>query len=199
MEDFNLYFSLGSDHILTWDALDHLLFITALCLRYLIRDWKKVIILVTAFTIGHSITLAAGAMGLVHFSRSWIEFLIPLTILFTATANLRQKSASQENRYLPLIYYFAVFFGLIHGLAYASSFLSLEGKENLVAHLFAFNLGIEAAQIVVVAFVLLCSFVVVQLLQMSRVGWIRIGSFLIAIVSLKMAFERWPYHNHLHT
>ncbi|PWT72686.1 MAG: HupE / UreJ protein [Bacteroidetes bacterium] len=199
MEDFNLYFRLGTDHILSWDALDHLLFITALCLRYLIRDWKKVIILVTAFTIGHSITLAAGAMGLVPFSRTWIEFLIPLTILATAIANLRQKPIPPQNRSLPLIYFFALFFGLIHGLAFASSFLSLEGKEKLVVHLFAFNLGIEVAQIFVVAIVLLCSFLVVQLLQLSRIGWIRIGSFLIVIVSLKMAFERWPYHNHLHT
>ena len=63
MQDFKLYFGLGTDHILNWEALDHILFVAALCLRYLIKDWKKVVVLVTAFTIGHSITLALSALG----------------------------------------------------------------------------------------------------------------------------------------
>jgi len=84
MQDFNLYFRLGTEHILTWEALDHILFIAALCLRYLAKDWKKVVVLVTAFTIGHSITLALSAAGLLQFPTRWIEFLIPLTIVATA-------------------------------------------------------------------------------------------------------------------
>src|SRR5580700_3490279 len=139
MTDFNLYFRLGTEHILTWEALDHILFVTALCLRYLIKDWKKVVILVTAFTIGHSVTLALSALGLVHFSTKWIEFLIPVTIVATAINNLIQKNKDvDQTTKLPLIYFFALFFGLIHGLAYANTFLSLEGSEGLVAHLLAF-------------------------------------------------------------
>ena len=110
MQDFNLYFRLGIDHILTWEALDHILFVTALCLRYLLKDWKKVIILVTAFTIGHSITLALAGLGYVHFSKTWIEFLIPLTILATAINNIFQKPADiQSPSKLPLIYFLALF------------------------------------------------------------------------------------------
>jgi len=193
MQDFTLYFKLGTEHILTWEALDHILFVSALCLRYLLNDWKKVIILVTAFTIGHSITLALSALGYVQFPTRWIEFLIPLTIVATAISNLTLKTSEvKQPSKLPVIYFFALFFGLIHGLAYANTFLSLEGKEGLVIHLLAFNLGIEVAQILVVVFVLLLSFIFVQKLNIPRPWWVRILSLLILATSLKMAFERFP-------
>ncbi|HLX90882.1 MAG TPA: HupE/UreJ family protein [Puia sp.] len=193
MGDFNLYFRLGIHHILTWEAMDHILFVTALCLRYLLKDWKKVIVMVTAFTIGHSATLALSALNLVAFPSKWIEFLIPLTILATAINNLLQKKTQLERpRRLPLIYFFALFFGLIHGLAYANTFLSLEGSEGLVLHLFAFNLGIEAAQLLVVAIVLVISFTFVSLLTLPRLLWARAASAAIIVASLKMAIERFP-------
>ncbi|HMH21623.1 MAG TPA: HupE/UreJ family protein [Puia sp.] len=193
MQEFNLYFKLGTEHILTWEALDHILFVAALCLRYQLNDWKKVIVLVTAFTIGHSMTLALSAMGLIHLPTRWIEFLIPLTIVATAVNNLGQKNAGMEHpSKLPLIYFFALFFGLIHGMAYANTFLSLEGKEGLVLHLLAFNLGIEAAQLLVVAVILLISFIFVQMVKLRRLWWVRGASALILVLSLKMAVERWP-------
>ena len=193
MQEFNLYFRLGTEHILTWEALDHILFVTALCLRYLIRDWKKVVVLVTAFTIGHSITLACSAFGLLQFPTKWIEFLIPVTIVATAINNLAQRTITVEHpSKLPLIYFFALFFGLIHGLAFANTFLSLEGKEGLIAHLLAFNIGIEVAQLIVVAIILTISFFFVQLLNMSRIWWVRITSTIILIASITMAFERFP-------
>ncbi|HEY4149490.1 MAG TPA: HupE/UreJ family protein [Chitinophagaceae bacterium] len=191
MSDFRLYFGLGTDHILTWEAMDHILFVSALCLRYLWKDWKKVTILVTAFTIGHSVTLALSALNYVSVPRNLIEFLIPLTIAATALNNLFQKQLQTPSR-LPVIYFFALFFGLIHGLAYASSFLDLEGKEGLVAHLFAFNVGIELAQLLVVAIVLFISFVVVQLCKLPRIVWLRIASLLILGASFKMAYDRFP-------
>jgi hypothetical protein len=193
MQDFNLYFRLGTKHILTWEAMDHILFVSALCLRYLLKDWKKVVVLVTAFTIGHSVTLALSALELVHFPSKWIEFLIPLTIVATAINNLLQKQLQVEHPSgIPLIYFFALFFGLIHGLAYANTFLSLEGREGLVLHLCAFNLGIEAAQLLVVAAVLSISFIFVQLLKLPRLLWMRIASSVILVASVKMAFERFP-------
>ncbi len=193
MGDFNLYFRLGTQHILTWEAMDHILFVSALCLRYLLKDWKKVVVLVTAFTIGHSATLALSALQLVHFPAKWIEFFIPLTIVATAINNLLQKKNQVEHpSKLPLIYFFALFFGLIHGLAYANTFLSLEGSEGLVLHLFAFNLGIEVAQLLVVAVVLAISFIFVQLLKLPRLWWMRIASTIILVASVKMSIERFP-------
>jgi predicted neutral ceramidase superfamily lipid hydrolase len=193
MEDFRLYFGIGIEHILNPEALDHILFVAALCLRYLMKDWKKVIVLVTAFTIGHSVTLALSALGLVHFATRWIEFLIPLTIVATALNNLAQRANRVEHpSRLPIIYFFALFFGLIHGLAFANSLLSLIGGENLVLPLLAFNLGIEAAQLVIVAAILLISFIFVQLIRIRRIWWIRGASALVLLASLKMAFDRWP-------
>jgi len=191
--DFKLYFDIGLGHILTWEAMDHILFVAALCLRYLMKDWRKVVILVTAFTLGHSITLALSAVGLVHFATRWIEFLIPLTIVATAINNLAQQPGQVEHpSRLPVIYFFALFFGLIHGLAFANSLLSLVGKEGILLPLLAFNLGIEAAQLFVVSIILMISFIFVQLMKVRRVWWVKGVSALVLLASLKMAFERWP-------
>jgi hypothetical protein len=193
MQDFKLYFQIGIEHILNPEALDHILFVAALCLRYLMKDWRKVIVLVTAFTIGHSVTLALSALGLVHFATRWIEFLIPLTIVATALNNLVQRKDRVEHPSpLPLIYFFALFFGLIHGLAFASTLVSLVGKDDLVLPLLAFNLGIEAAQLVVVAAILLISFIFVQAMKMHWIWWVRGVSALVLLASLKMAVDRWP-------
>ena len=192
MSEFNLYFKLGIEHILTWEAMDHILFVAALCLRYRWNDWKKVAILVTAFTIGHSVTLALSALQIINASISWIEFLIPLTIAFTALNNILQRKNEAPSK-IPVIYFFALFFGMIHGLAYASTFLELEGRDGLISHLFAFNLGIEAAQLLVVAIVLLISFIFADLLKIPRVGWIKGVSAIILIFSLKMAIDRIPH------
>lgn len=197
MQDFTFYFKLGIEHILTLDAMDHILFVTALCLRYLWQDWKKVVILVTAFTIGHSITLALSALNLVDFPTDWIEFFIPLTIAATCFNNITQPAMGQPKK-LPLIYFFALFFGLIHGLAFAGQFLSLEGKESLVSHLLAFNLGIEVAQLLVVILILLLSWIVVQLLKIPRIWWLRTASAIILVFSLIWAYQRFPYNKNTH-
>jgi len=193
MGDFTFYFQLGVEHILTPEAMDHILFVMALCLRYQWKDWPKVVILVTAFTIGHSVTLALSALNYIHFSTAWIEFFIPLTIAATCINNIIQHRSEQTVR-LPLIYFFALFFGLIHGLAFAGQFLALEGKEGLVGHLLAFNLGIEVAQLVVVIAVLLLSWLIVQLMKLPRVAWLRGASVVILIFSLIWAYQRFPYN-----
>jgi hypothetical protein len=197
MQDFTIYFQLGTEHIPTLDALDHILFVTALCLRYLWKDWKKVVVLVTAFTIGHSLTLALSALNYIHVNASWIEFLIPLTIAATCVNNIYQRHIEQPKR-VPLIYFFALFFGLIHGLAYAETILSLEGKGNLVADLLAFNIGIEVAQLLIVLIILLISFAVVQLLKLSRTVWLRGASAVILMISLFWAYKRFPYNKNYH-
>jgi hydrogenase/urease accessory protein HupE len=193
MEDFTLYFNLGIEHILTWDALDHILFVTALCLRYIWKDWKKVVVLVTAFTIGHSITLALSALNYINFPTDWIEFLIPLTIAATCVNNIFQQRSEQVKK-LPLIYFFALFFGLIHGLAFAGQFKALEGREGLVAHLLAFNVGIEVAQLAVVVIILGITWLIVQLIKFPRLWWLRAASVVILVFSLYWAYQRFPYN-----
>ena len=112
MSDFGFYFSLGWEHIISWDALDHQLFILALAAIYLLKDWRQVLVLVTAFTIGHSLTLALTVLNVIHFPSAWIEFLIPCTIVATAISNLFQKNFTPRS--IRINYFLALFFGLIH-------------------------------------------------------------------------------------
>ena len=116
MQDFGLYFELGWEHIIGKNALDHQLFIAALAAIYLLKDWKQVLILVTAFTIGHSLTLALSVLDVIRVPGEWVEFLIPLTIVITACTNLFQKEFTP--RTIRINYFLALFFGLIHGMGF---------------------------------------------------------------------------------
>lgn len=192
MQDFWLYFGLGKDHIADLQGYDHILFVAALCLRYLFRDWKKVLILITAFTIGHSITLALSVLNVVNISTAWIEFLIPVTIVFTALSNVWEKKFEFKTKF-PLIYFLALFFGLIHGLGFSNYLKSLLGKSSsIVGELLAFNLGLEAGQLLIVAAIMLISWIVVQALRTQRREWLLFASGGIFCLSLLMAIERFP-------
>src|SRR5260221_13836990 len=121
MNDFSLYFGLGKDHILDYvNGYDHILFVVALGAIYLVRDWKRILILVTAFTIGHSITLALATLRIISVKTNLIEFLIPLTIFITAVSNLFRKEESIGEKNIQINYFFALFFGLIHGMSFSN-------------------------------------------------------------------------------
>lgn len=192
MQDFWLYFQLGREHIADWQGYDHILFVTALCLRYLLKDWKKVLILVTAFTIGHSITLALSVFNIINIPSSWIEFLIPVTIVITALSNLRKTDTEPKGKF-PLVYFYALFFGLIHGLGFSNYLKSLLGKSSsIVSELLAFNLGLEAGQLLIVAGVLLLSWIFVSRFKVPRREYIVFTSGAIFGIAFIMAIERFP-------
>lgn len=191
MQDFWLYFQLGREHIADWQGYDHILFVTALCLRYLLKDWKKVLILVTAFTIGHSITLALSVFNVINIPSTWIEFLIPVTIVITALSNL--KADSEPKGKFPLVYFYALFFGLIHGLGFSNYLKSLLGKSSsIVSELLAFNLGLEAGQLIIVAGALLVSWVFVSIFKVPRREYIVFMSGAVFGIAFIMAIERFP-------
>ena len=193
MNDFALYFEIGYKHIADLRGIDHILFVMALCLRYQFSDWRKILILVTAFTIGHSITLALSVFNLVQYSMKWIEFLIPVTILITSVSNLFVKKFVFKSKF-PLIYYLALFFGLIHGLGFSSYLKSLLGSENnVVSQLLAFNLGLEAGQLLIVTVVLLISFIFVTLLKCNRREYLLYVTGGVFALSLQMILERLPF------
>jgi cytochrome bd-type quinol oxidase subunit 2 len=193
MQDFWLFFQLGCEHIADWQGYDHILFVMALCLRYLPKDWKKVLILVTAFTIGHSITLALSVLNYINIPSDWIEFLIPVTIVITALSNVMHPESEPKKR-LPLVYFLALFFGLIHGLGFSNYLKSLLGKSSsIVGELLAFNLGLEAGQLIIVALVLLISWLFVSVIKAStRRDYVIFMSGAVFGVSLIMAIERFP-------
>lgn len=191
MGDFGFYFGLGWEHIISPDALDHQLFIAALCAIYVLRDWKQVLILVTAFTIGHSITLALSVLDVVRFPGKWVEFLIPVTIVLTALFNVFQKKFTPRS--VRINYFLALFFGLIHGMGFANSIrFMLAQDQQLGWSLFGFNVGLEAGQIVVVLILLLLTQFITGLLRANRREWVLFLSGGVFLMSLKMVLERIP-------
>lgn len=149
----NYYIQLGIEHILDPKGLDHFYFIVSFCLIYSIKDWRKIAGLVTAFTIGHSITLALAALNIIFVNPSVVETIIPITILISCVVNyislLNKGKQSTLKEYL--IYIVILFFGLIHGLGFSNFIAAMlfEG-ENIIGPLFGFNIGIEIAQLLIV-------------------------------------------------
>jgi hypothetical protein len=191
MQDFLFYLQLGWEHIISKDALDHQLFILALIAIFSFRDWKKVLILVTAFTIGHSLTLVLSALDVFRFPSDWVEFLIPCTIVFTALDNI--IFSKNEKKLIQLNYYLALIFGLIHGMGFANSVrMMLASEQDITLPLFGFNVGLELGQIVVVAIALFIHYIFSEVLKLSNKIWIYIISVPIFIFALKMALERIP-------
>ena len=193
MNDFKLYLEIGFQHIANLRGIDHILFVLALTIRFQFDDWRKVFILVTAFTIGHSITLALSVFNLVNYSAKWIEFLIPLTILITAFSNLFIKKFVFKSKF-PLIYFLALFFGLVHGLGFSNYLKSLLGKDqSIISQLLAFNIGLELGQLMIVFFILLISFIFVTIIKINRREFLLFISAAIFALALNMALERIPF------
>ena len=192
MQDFSLYFELGWQHILNWKGYDHILFVIVLCGAYTLTDWKRVLLLVTAFTIGHSITLALSVLKVITVKTDLIEFLIPVTILVTAASNILSGKSSRPKG-VQLKYILALFFGLIHGMGFSNYLNSLLGKStNIVAELFAFNIGLEFGQILIVTGILLISFILINIFKVKKWNWNFFLSSAIFGISFIMAAERWP-------
>ena len=191
MTEFELYFGLGRDHILDSNGYDHILFVIALCILYSISEWKRVLILVTAFTLGHSVTLALATLEVISIKGELIEFLIPITILVTAVSNILKKTESNSPRSLQLNYAYAAFFGLIHGMGFSNYLKSILGRdESIFTQLLAFNLGLELGQIIIVAFFLVIGFILVDLFGVNRRDWKLVISSAVAGIALILVKEK---------
>ena len=187
MNDFTFYLNLGWHHIISWDALDHILFIVALAAIYLVKDWKQVIVLVTAFTIGHSLTLALSVYDIVRVNSKWVEFLIPCTIIITALFNFFQHDFNKKT--LRLNYFLALFFGLIHGLGFANTIRFMLAKDEKIGWgLFGFNAGLEVGQIVVVSIILSISFLIVDMIKINRRWWVWALSATAFLIAIRLSF-----------
>jgi uncharacterized membrane protein YfcA len=193
--DFNFWFREGLYHILSVEALDHILFITVLCIAHCPERWKQTLILITAFTLGHSITLAGVALGYIQVNIRWVEFLIPLTIAFTALRQLFKKNGGESKS--GLLYGLALVFGFIHGMAYGAGQVgSLYTRQEAVPLVLAFNLGIEAAQLAVVAIVLGLNLAARKLLKIPENNWRVLLSSCILLYALYLAVKNFPVKQH---
>lgn len=192
LQDFLFYFKLGWQHIVSLDALDHQLFILALVTVYTSKNVKQVLILVTAFTIGHSLTLFLSVLEIIRFSSKWVEFLIPCTIFITSISNLLKKDFSLKA--INTNYYLALLFGLIHGMGFANSVrMMLASDQNIGWGLFGFNLGLEAGQILFVVLILGATWLCLSFFNIKRKSWVIFLSAAVFSLALKMALERIPY------
>ena len=191
MNDFQFYFKIGWDHIITIEALDHILFVAALAAIYMLRDWRQVLILVTAFTIGHAITLLLSARGWIDVDVSLVEFLVPCTIVITALSNLFQRNFTPRS--IRLNYFLALFFGLIHGLAFAETLkMILASDQSFITAWLSFSVGLELGQILVVFLILLLTQLLVGILKLNRRDWVIFLSAAVFGLALEMAIQRRP-------
>ncbi|WP_242916172.1 HupE/UreJ family protein [Pontibacter liquoris] len=189
---FSTYLKLGFHHIFNLGAYDHMLFLLALSAIYTLGDWRKVIALVTSFTIGHSITLALSTFNIIRFDTALIEFLIPVTILFTCITNFfkLKSAAAKQPTILSLHNLMALFFGLIHGMGFSNYLRSLLGRgADTWLQLLAFNVGIELGQMLIVLLLLILGFLTMNLFKAKKRDWIMVISSAAAGIALILMME----------
>lgn len=190
MSEFQLYFVLGREHIMDAQAYDHILFIISLCVIYRLRQWKQVLVLVTAFTIGHSLTLFMAVLDVISMNKEVIEFVIPVTILITAISNIRNAIKDVFSLNMSLNYSFALFFGFIHGMGFSNYLKSLLSKEeSILTPLFAFNVGLELGQILIILIFFGLTFVVNKFLSITRRDWVMIISAAVGGIAITLMLE----------
>ncbi|WP_133274049.1 HupE/UreJ family protein [Hymenobacter radiodurans] len=197
MSVFSTYLQLGFFHIFNLQAYDHLVFLLALCAPYVLSDWRRVVALVTSFTVGHSITLALATLGFVQYSTTLIEVLIPVTILLTCVVNT-SRAGRDFKRNQPIVLTLpnalAAIFGLIHGLGFSSYLRELLGQNSRpVVELLAFNVGVELGQLLIVALILVLGFIVLRVFRAARRDWVLVVSGAaagIAVILLLGNFTR---------
>lgn len=191
MDEFLIFLKTGLTHVLNFHAYDHLLFLVALAVPYVAKDWKRIIILISSFTLGHTISLILSVFNIVKVLDSWVELLILATILITAFYNIILVGKSSKNNTITFIAVVTVFFGILHGLGFSNYFNSLlPGKPtDKLLPLLEFAIGIEGAQIIVVILVLILAFISQTLFRFNKRDFILIMSSFVLGVLVPLILE----------
>lgn len=191
MSQFWIYFQIGLKHVLDINAYDHVLFLIALTVPYLFKDWKRIFLLVSLFTIGHTLALVLSVYEIIAIKVDVVEFLIPITILVTALYHLFTAGKTSKNDGVNLVFFITLFFGIIHGLGFSNYFKTILGGSatSKLLPLGEFALGIEAAQLVVVFVVLVISYIVQTVFRFSKRDWALVMSAFIIGVVIPMIIE----------
>ena len=185
---FNVQY--GINHVLDFNGYDHVLFLMALTVPYTFRDWKRILILVSTFTLGHTLSLVLAAYNIVSINGSLVEFLIPITILIVALYNMFTAGKKSKEQKIGVLFLTTLFFGLIHGLGFAREFKMFIGKaESKVMPLIEFALGIEIAQVIIVFVVLFLGFFTQTIFRFSRRDWIMVLSAIVVGLVIPMLIE----------
>lgn len=187
LNDFWFNVQYGINHVLDINAYDHVLFLIVLTVPYMFKDWKRVLLLVSIFTLGHTLSLVLAAYGVVTVNADLIEFLIPITILVVALFNVFTSGKGAQKEKVGVLMLSTLFFGLVHGLGFAREFKMLVGKsDNKLMVLIEFALGIEIAQIIIVFLVLFLGFLCQTVFRFSRRDWIMVVSAIVVGLVIPM-------------
>ncbi|MFI2741835.1 HupE/UreJ family protein [Zhouia sp. PK063] len=194
MNEFWFYFKLGLHHVLDINAYDHILFFIALTVPFAFKDWRKVLWMVTLFTVGHTVSLILSVYGVISVNTTWVEFLIPCTIFITALFNVFTAGKAGKNEKKGLLFFAALFFGLIHGLGFSHYFIQIiAGTNSKLIPLLEFALGIEASQAIIVLIVLILGFIFQTIFRFNRRDWVMVISSVVIGVVIPMLIGRYPY------
>lgn len=192
MSDFWLYITLGFEHVLDWNAYDHTLFIVALCASHTLKTWKRMLVHVTFFTLGHSVSLALATYEVFKMESSWVEFLIPVTIMITALATITFALRDSISKIDIAFSILTFFFGIIHGFGFAGYFTMIN-EGNVLVHLLEFALGIEFAQVAIATAVVLLGYIVQNVFGLRKMYWVITLSALVLVLAIPMLRENWIF------
>ncbi|MCB0462438.1 MAG: HupE/UreJ family protein [Flavobacteriaceae bacterium] len=189
-EDFWFNVTYGINHVLDINAYDHVLFLIVLTVPYLFKDWKRVLLLVSLFTLGHTLSLVLAAYKIVSINGQLVEFLIPITILIVALYNVFTAGKITEKEKINVLFLSTLFFGLVHGLGFAREFQILVGRaENKLAILIEFALGIELSQIIIVCCVLFIGHIFQTFYRLNKRDWVMVISAIVVGLVIPMILQ----------
>ncbi len=195
MSDFWIYIEIGLKHVLNIKAYDHVLFLMALTVSYSFKEWKRLLLIITVFTIGHTIALALSVFNLLKIDENWVEFLIPITILVTAVFNFVALKKSLNSKSINTVVVITLFFGVIHGLGFSNYFKAIlpGSSSQKVLPLCEFTIGIEAAQMITVLTILILSFITQTIFKFSKRDFTIVASaFIVGVLTpMIIANEIW--------
>ena len=187
LENFWFNVEYGINHVLDINAYDHVLFLTVLTVPYLFKDWKRVLLLVTMFTLGHTLSLVLAAYNVVDVNGVIVEFLIPITILIAALYNVFTAGKGAQKGKVGILFLATLFFGLVHGLGFAREFKMLLGaNDNKILLLLEFALGIELAQVIIVFIVLFLGYLIQTIFRFSKRDWVLVISSVVVGLVIPM-------------
>jgi len=187
LEEFWFNVQYGINHVLDINGYDHVLFLIVLSVPYLFKDWKRVLLLVSVFTLGHTLSLFLAAYNVVSVNGKLVEFLIPVTIFIVAIFNVFTAGKQAKNEKIGVLFFTTLFFGLIHGLGFAREFKMMVGKsDNKIMTLLEFALGIEIAQVIIVFLVLFLGFLMQTVFRFSKRDWIMVVSAIVVGLVIPM-------------
>jgi hypothetical protein len=180
LDSFLKFLELGLYHIVNFKSYDHILFLVVLTIPYLFKDWKRLLLLVSSFTLGHTLSLLLGVYDIVNLNVNVTEWLIPFTIIVMALYNIFTSGKSSKYSNPIVLFSVVLFFGFIHGLGFANAFESLvRSNESTLLSVLEFALGIELGQFIIVFCVLFFGFVGQTIFRFSVRDWVMVLSAVV--------------------